>query len=162
MRWPYGIALSFVLIIVLIIGTIVVASNNAVEPSDLYMQDYHVIDENKNDIIRAEIAFKKRYTIEYTTKMLDMKDAVISYALRDKAGHPVNDAKIKVVLTRPNTHDHDMTLENPTVVDGRYSFASVELPKEGRWDIMAHVVIGEHQRYYNLKADTRYPNTFEY
>lgn len=162
MRWPYGIAFSFVLIVALIIGTIIVASNNAVEQSDLYMSNYHEIDDNKNKIIMAEIAFNKFYTIEYVTEKLDPEATVIAYSLSDKAGNPVNHAKIKVVVTRPNTHDFDVTLENPSVSDGRYEFASIELPKEGRWDIMAQVSVGDHHRYYNLKADTRQSNTFEY
>jgi len=48
------------------------------------------------------------------------------------------------------------------VQDGVYTFNAVKLPKSGRWNLIAHIVIGEHERYYNLKADTRNPNTFEY
>ena len=161
--WPYGIALSFVGIIALIIGTIIVASNNAVEPSDLYMQNYHEVDENANEIIMTQIAFNKKYAVAYLGKGLDPKETVVAYRITDKSGTPVNDAKISVVITRPNTHAYNLKLENPTLrADGEYEFASITLPKEGRWNIMADIRIGSDQRYYNLKADTRQSETFEF
>lgn len=163
MHWPYGIALSFVLVIALIIGTIIVASDNKVENSDLYMQNYHKADANANEILMAQIAFNKKYTIAYLTKKLDMQESVISYRLQDKLGNPVTDASIEVIITRPNSHAYDMTLKEPTVsVDGIYEFAATSLPVEGRWDIMAKITVGENYRYYNLKADTRYSETYEY
>jgi nitrogen fixation protein FixH len=163
MHWPYGIALSFVLVFALIVMTIIVASDNKVEDADLYMQNYHDADANANEIIIAEIAFKKKYSISFATPKLDPKGTVIAYKLTDKLGNPVTDASLEVVVTRPNTHAHDMTLTNPTVsVDGIYAFDAVALPLEGRWDIMAKITVGDDYRYYNLKADTRYSNVFEY
>lgn len=163
MHWPYGIALSFVVVIGLIVMTIIVAKDNKVEDADLYMQNYHEADANANAIIMAQIAFNNKYAIDYATTGLDPKGAVIAYKVTDKLGNPVTDAAIEVVLTRPNTHSYDMTLKDPTVsVDGIYQFAPVALPLEGRWDIMARVTIGHDYRYYNLKADTRYDNVFEY
>ncbi len=163
MHWPYGIALSFVAIISLIIGTIIVASNNKVENSDLFMQNYHMVDENVNEIIMAQVAFNQKFDIKYATESISIENSVIAYEVTDKIGNPVTDAEIEVVLTRPNSRAYDMTLTNPTVsVDGLYEFESVKLPLEGRWDIMAKVTVGENYRYYNLKADTRNSNTFEY
>ena len=161
--WPYGIALSFVGIIAMIIGTIVIASNNAVEPSDLYMQNYHDVDSNVNEIIYKQIAFDKKYTIDYIGESFKQEAAAVAYRVTDASGKAVDDAKIDIVITRPNTHSFDVALNNPTVTEnGEYRFASVALPKEGRWNIMARVSVGDEQRYYNLKADTRYSETFEY
>lgn len=163
MRWPYGIALSFVAVIGLIIATIIAASNSKVEDSDLFMQNYHAVDANANAIMMAQIAFNKKYTIEYVTEGLHTKGTVIAYQITDKNGNPITDATVETVLTRPNTHAYDMTLKNPSIsVDGVYEFASVALPVEGRWDVMAKVTVGDDYRYYNLKADTRYTNAFEY
>jgi nitrogen fixation protein FixH len=163
MHWPYGIALSFVLVFALIVMTIIVASDNKVEDADLYMQNYHLADANANEIIMAEIAFNKKYSVSFATEKLDPKGTVIAYKLTDKLGNPVTDAEMEVVVTRPNTHAYDITLKNPVVsVDGIYAFDTVALPVEGRWDIMAKINIGNNYRYYNLKADTRYSNVFEY
>jgi hypothetical protein len=46
--------------------------------------------------------------------------------------------------------------------NGVYSFPSIKLPVEGRWDIMAKVSVGDLQRFYNVKADTREKDAREY
>lgn len=161
--WPYGIALSFVGIIAMIIGTIVVASNNAVEPSDLYMRNYHDVDANANAIIYKKIAFDKKYALEYAGVSFTGANAAVGFRITDMSGAPVTNAKIDVTLTRPNTRAMDIVLNFDGVTEnGEYRFVPVELPKEGRWNIMASVSVGDEQRYYNLKADTRYPEMTEY
>jgi hypothetical protein len=162
MRWPYGIALSFVLIIALIVGTIIVASDNAVEPSDLYMSDYHHVDENINELIRKKIAFDQKYEIRYLNEGIKNENMVLAYQINNRDGSSVNDAVLKVKVTRPNTHAFNLELKDPQIVEGRYTFAPINLPKEGRWNLMAYVKVGENERYYNLKADTRYTQTFEF
>jgi nitrogen fixation protein FixH len=77
-------------------------------------------------------------------------------------GKAIDDAKVEVVLTRPDTTKFDLNLTNPSIQEGKYTFNPIDLPKQGRWDIMAKITIGKDQRYYSLKADTRYPNTTEF
>ncbi len=59
-------------------------------------------------------------------------------------------------------HTYEQELNNPTFKDGIYIFDSVKLPVEGRWDIMAKVNVDDLQRFYNVKADTRAAEAFEY
>jgi len=163
MHWPYGIALSFVLVIALVVGTIMVAGKNKVENSDLYMNNYHQVDENANAIMMAQIAFNGKYDLRNLSTPLNAAKTVIAYGLSDKAGNPVTDAAIEVVITRPDTHDHDMTLLNPNNNGaGVFTFEPVSLPLEGRWNVMAKITIGSDYRYYNIKGDTRTPETSEY
>ncbi|MEA3522218.1 MAG: FixH family protein [Campylobacterota bacterium] len=162
LRWPYGIALSFILIIGLIYATIVVSLEYPIEPSDRNMLNYHVYDKNVNDIILKKIAFDKLYNLSYVGKDISTAHTKIEYELTDKSGNVVNNAIFKAMITRPDNHKDDIALENPKVTDGLYSFEVVTLPKEGRWNILASVTIGEHLRFLNLKADTRYSEIFEY
>jgi nitrogen fixation protein FixH len=161
-KWPWIIALSIVAVIGLCVGTVNIAINNPVEMSEYGMQSYHTYDDNVNDIINAKIAFDKNYTIAFLTPQIVEKGTVISYKITDKSNASVNNAKVDVVLTRPDTTKLDLNLTAPTVSNGVYAFSPVNLPKVGRWDILAKVSIGDKQRYYNLKADTRNPNTFEF
>ncbi len=161
-KWPWIIALSTLAVITFGITTVKIAVNNPVEVSDYGMQGYHTYDDNANNIITSKIAFDKAYTITFLTQKLEEKQSVIAYKITDKAGKGVDNATVKVVLTRPDTTKFDINLSNPTVSDGKYTFAAVDLPKIGRWDILAKVSVGDKQRYYNLKADTRYTNTFEF
>ena len=160
-RWPILISLSIFTIFLAAITTVIVALKNPVEMSDRGMQDYHHYDMNANEIIASRIAFNKKYIIEYLGK-LHQDNAIVSYKVTDKTGSAVNDAKINIMITRPNDHATDIPLEGTTVENGIYTFSGIHLPKPGRWDIMANIVIGDNQRYYNLKADTRYANAFEY
>ena len=67
-----------------------------------------------------------------------------------------------VVVTRPEHHRYKQELTNPSIESGVYSFSNFTLAQPGRWDIMAKVTIGELQRFYNVKADTRAKEVFEY
>lgn len=148
--------------IVAIVFAIKVALTAPVKLSNYGMQNYHEYDANINDIIEAKIAFNKNYTIHFLTPQISAKGVVIAYKLSDKANNPINNGQIEVVLTRPDTIDFDITLSNPVVADGVYTFKATDLPKQGRWDILAKVSIGDKQRFYNLKADTRNAYTEEF
>ncbi|MDD3817214.1 MAG: FixH family protein [Thiovulaceae bacterium] len=160
--WPYAIGISIVLIFGACVATVIVASTLPVQKSDKFMMDYHDADANANEIIKAQIAFDQKYKIEYLTQGLSTKGTSIRYKINDADAKAINDAKIKVVLTRPNQLQYDIALENPAVSEGVYTFENVTLPLEGRWDVMAKIEIGQDSRYYNLKADTRNTTFKEY
>ncbi len=161
-KWPWIIGLSIVAVIGFSVGTVKVAINNPVEMSEYGMQSYHTYDDNVNEIINAKITFDKNYIVAFLTPQIVEKGTVISYKITDKSHSVINDAKVNVVLTRPDTTKLDLNLTSPTVSNGVYTFSPIDLPKAGRWDIMAKISIGDTQRYYNFKADTRNPNTFEF
>ncbi|HQS67239.1 MAG TPA: FixH family protein [Sulfuricurvum sp.] len=161
-KWPWIIGISTLIVIGFAVATIKVAVNNPVEMSEYGMQGYHEYDNNVNDIINAKIQFDKKYTIAFLTPQITDKASVLVYTIKDKSGNPIEDANVSVVLTRPDTCKLDIALNTPTVEKGIYTFKAIDLPKVGRWDIMAKITISENQRYYNLKADTRNPNTFEF
>ncbi|MDD2369926.1 MAG: FixH family protein [Sulfuricurvum sp.] len=161
-KWPIIIALAIAGVIGMSVVTLKIAANNPVEMSNFEMHSYHDYDHGINDIIEAKIAFDKKYNIAFLTPQISEKGTVIEYKVTDKSGNAVNDAKVEAVLMRPDVNQHDINLTNPVVSEGRYAFNPVDLPKAGRWDITAKVTVGADSRYYNLKADTRYPNTFEF
>ncbi len=160
--WPYAITISILMIVAASVATIMVALENPVQMSDHNMQEYHDYDNNVNSFIVAKIKFNKRYDIDYISENLDQERAVLVYKVTDKAKNAVDDAKIKVIITHPGHNDLDIILDDPLIENGVYTFKEVKIANPGRWNLMAHVVIGEDERYYNLKADTRNPNTFEY
>ncbi len=153
-QWPIGIAVAILCVVGMGTWTIIETSKEPVEESNLYMTYYQDADSNANKIINATIAFNKKYNIEYLGKQLDVNDSQIVYKVTTKDGKNVDDAKVKIVITRPQTHVEDFTLENPKVSNGTYRF-DTKLPGMGRWNIMAQIEVGENKRYYNLQADTR-------
>ena len=162
MIWPYAIGISIVLVFGACIGTIVVANKLPVEKSDTYMMGYHDADANANELINARIAFDTKYKVKYITDGLDLDNAIIKYRVTDLNSNPINNAEIKVVVTRPNNHKNDQELVKPSINNGVYTFKSIKLAKEGRWDIMAKINVDKLQRYYNIKADTRTQEAKEY
>jgi hypothetical protein len=161
-KWPIIIGLSIVGVIGACVWTIKVALNNPVEMSEYGMQNYHEYDRDVNEIIKAKISFDQKYTITLLTNQITEKGSVIEYNLTDKTGKAVNGAKIETIITRPDKNKYDINLSNPTISEGKYTFAPVDLPKAGRWDVMAKVTVGNDQRYYNIKADTRNSVTSEF
>jgi len=161
-KWPILIGLSIIGVVGACVVTVKVAINNPVELSNYGMQEYHDYDAHANDIINAKIAFDAKYNIAYLTPNISEKGTVLEYRVSDKEGKPVNDAKVEVILTRPDIKELDIHLAESTVADGKYTFPSVDLPKAGRWDIMAKVTVGSDNRYFNIKADTRNSTTSEF
>jgi nitrogen fixation protein FixH len=160
--WPYAIGTSIVLVFGACVATVIITSTLPVEKSDTYMMGYHEADAKANELINARIAFDKKYKVSYVTDGLSIDNSVIKYKVSDLNAQAVNNAKIEVVVTRPNNHKHDQTLKLSSYENGVYSFPSIKLPVEGRWDIMAKVSVGDLQRFYNVKADTREKDAREY
>jgi hypothetical protein len=161
-KWPWIVVGSILGVVGLSYWTVRIAMDNPVQLSDLDMQDYHHFEHDANAIITSKIAFDKKYDVEYITQDFKPEGATVKFRLTSSTGEPVNDANITVRLTRPGTHEYDRTVGIKQVEDGVYRFETVTLPKEGRWDILTSIQVGNTQRYLNLKADTRYPNVFEY
>jgi len=160
--WPYAIGGSILLVFGACIATIVVSTVLPVEKSDTYMMYYQEADASANELIKAQIAFDRKYKIAYVTDGISCEKSTLKYKVTDLNDDPVDNAEIKVIITRPNNHKHDQELNNPKFENGIYTFASVTLPQKGRWDIMAKVNVDEVQRFYNVKADTRAKEVFEY
>lgn len=160
--WPYAIGTSIVLVFGACVATVIVANTLPVEKSDTYMMGYHEADAKANELIQARIEFDKKYKVAYVTDGLRIDSSVIKYKVSDLNSQAVNNAKIEVIVTRPNNHKHDQTLKSSSYENGVYTFPSIKLPVEGRWDIMAKVSVGDLQRYYNIKADTRTKGAYEY
>lgn len=160
--WPYAIGLSITLIFGACVATIVVATKLPVEKSDLYMTNYHDADANANKLIQAKIDFDKKYKIEYVSQALNTKNSVVKYKVTDVNSNSIDNAKLSIVITRPNNHKNNQEFSNPSIENGLYTFSNIQLPLEGRWDVMAKVSIGDSERYYNVKADTRDKKITEY
>lgn len=160
--WPYVIGASITLVFGFCVATIMVTSKANIQESDAYMTHYQDADARANEFIEARMAFDKKYNIEYLTEGLQSENTKLVYRVSDKNNQPVNDAKIIVSTSRPETAEFNQVLENPTVENGVYTFSGATFPKVGVWNIMAKVETKDASRFYNLKADTRIKEVFEF
>jgi nitrogen fixation protein FixH len=160
--WPYFIGGAITLVFGFCVATIVVTSKANIQESNQYMTYYQNADAKANDLIKDRIAFDKSCKIEYINKQLSANGTTIEYKITDINGNPINNAKLKVLVSRPETHTLDKDLENPIVENGIYKFKDVAFPKPGVYNLIAKVEVGDLSRFYNIKADTRYSNAFEF
>jgi len=160
--WPYAIGISITMVFGFCVATIMVTQTANIQESDAYMTHYQDADANANELIEAQIAFDKKYTITYVTNGLASENGLIQYKLTDKNALPVNDAEIVVAISRPETAEYNQKLESATIEDGVYSFGGAVFPKEGVWNIIAKINTADESRYLNIKADTRIKEAFEF
>ncbi len=160
--WPLIIAISIFGIVLLSYWTIKETAKADLTQSNLYMDNYHNVDDNINDLIEARIDFDRKYTLKF--KFLDLKSdkGIIVYTLRDKNGKAVNDANVTLILSRPISDAEDITLKPLKIKNGEYIFDGISLPKKGRWDLILKVQTKDATRYLNLRADTRIKEVLEF
>ena len=160
--WPYAIGIAITLVFGFCVATVIVTSKADIQSSDAYMTNYQDADAKANEFIKAKLYFDKKYNIAYVTEAIGGDKPVIKYKLTDKAGNPVNNAEIIVSISRPETAKYNQKLSNPKVDNGIYSLEGAKFPKVGVYNIIAKIQVGDDYRFYNIKADTRIKEAFEF
>lgn len=160
--WPYAIGIAITLVFSFCMATVFITESSQIQESDDYMTHYQDADMNGNRLINARIAFDKKYNISYKTQNISGENPLIKYEITDKKDKAINNAVIKIQISRPETSEFTQVLENSTVDDGIYTFRGATFLKAGVWNIILKVNIGEDYRFYNIKADTRDANSYEY
>jgi len=161
-QWPIGVITSTILIIIACAVTIYIALLQPVQEDGDMMMDYHSLNANANDVIVAGFIFNKKYELTYTGEAVSQEGSTLSYKLVDVNGQAVNNAKFDVILSRPILSGSEITLEEPKVDNGNYSFENVQVSDKGRWNILAKVTVGDDYRHMNLKSDTMDTGVYEY
>ncbi len=143
--WPYGITISIVAVAVLCIDMIMISLKNPVYMDDFYLEKYQDVDENINKIIISQKKFDKKYTIQIDMKKKFIKkNNNIKIKIVDKITTiNAKNAKIELLITRPDSSKFDKKLSVLEIKDGYYIFEPFDIEKKGRWQIMLKVSIGK-------------------
>ena len=143
--WPYGITISIVAVAVLCIDMIMISLKNPVYMDDFYLEKYQDVDENINKIIISQKKFDKKYTIQIDMKKKFIKkNNNIKIKIVDKVTtKDVKNAKLELLVTRPDSSKFDKKLSVLEIKDGYYIFEPFDIEKKGRWQIMLKVSIGK-------------------
>ena len=153
-QWPYILGIAITLVFGMCVWTVQVTGKADIQESDAYMTKYQDADAKANKLIKAKQDFDARYTMTYTAQGLHSQHPQIVYTITDKDGNAVENANVKIRISRPDTEKFTKDLEEFTQKDGVYSFTLNKLPKEGIWNVMAKVSVDKHYRFLNLKIDT--------
>ncbi|WP_457749889.1 FixH family protein [Sulfurimonas sp.] len=156
--WPYAIGLAITGVFFLGAWTIVETGKADIQPSDDYMTKYQDADAKANDLIKARIAFDKKYKLKYDTQQLKEDGCDVKYSLTTLDAKPVKDAQMILVVSRPEVETYTKTLKNPVFENNEYVFKDIKFPKTGVWNLMLKVNVGDDSRFYSIKTDTRIKN----
>ena len=152
--WPHFIIALVVFAIILGVWTVKTAIDNPVEMDNSYMMKYQDVDKNFYKIEKEKKEFDKRYLVRVKNERLKRGKNLIQIIVKDKnETKEIDSAQIELLLTRPETTKYDKKVK-AKYVDGIY-VAEVEIPKEGRWNIILKVTVGDLTRYFTIKLSTR-------
>ena len=153
--WPYAIGIAITFVFFLGVGTIIVTSKADTQISDDYMTNYQDVDAKANDLIKARIAFDKKYKLKYVTEQIVKDGCDVTYKLTTLDGKAVPGAKMVLAVSRPETEQYSKKMDNALFENGVYVFKDVTFPKEGVWNLLLKVSVNGMSRFYPLKTDTR-------
>ena len=153
--WPYAIALAIAGVFGLGAWTITETEKADIQESDAYMTNYQNADAIANDLIKARIAFDKKYKLKYVTEQLKENGCDVKYKLTSLDNKPIHDAKMVLAISRPDTAKFNKKINKPLFEDNLYVFKDIKFPKTGVWDLLLKVQAGSESRFYKVQTDTR-------
>jgi len=172
--WPYMILGFLVIGITLGYWTVKHAIGMPVHESNEYMLKYQTADVNANAIIEAQQRFDARYDLrieglkesDFKPKHLKRKHGRIvalnrensfAYVVTDKAGKPVADANVTLLVTRPFTEKEDQRFDSIPYKEGRYPIEHLSIDKPGRYILRVRVQKGDAVGYLDTEAYLKPP-----
>ncbi len=150
--WPHFVAGLILFGIGMGVWTIFMTIDNPVEMDNSYMMNYHQLDRDINKIIESGKKFDKKYDFNLLTKDLKTGENTLLLEVKDKEGNIIKDAKVDILVTRPETTKFDKKIK-ASFENGKY-VAKVNLNKEGRWNLIIRVRIKGLEKFKTYKLHT--------
>lgn len=141
--WPHGIVFVLLLMVSACTLVVTIAIKNPVEMDSFYMEKYQKVDANINHIMAEQKAFDANYALEFKTKKFII-GAQNSFALsikNKKDGSLLNNADIKLMVTRPETNKFNQEILAKKAKNGQFLFEGIQVNKPGRWQILTKINI---------------------
>ncbi len=153
--WPHAIALSIFGVFGLCVWTVKEANNHPVEMDSFYFDKYQNVDDNYNKIMLQKQKFDSLYSIDVISPELatSKESSIILKITHKDSSKPINDAKVEVLVTRPDTTRLDKHLKVLSAKDGVYNLSPFKVEKLGRWQIMSKVTIDNLTTFNKLEVN---------
>ncbi len=146
--WPHAIVSMILMAIIACVWTIKIALNNPVEMDSFYLAKYQQVENNINEILENQELFDKRYTLQNDgIKFLMNEDNKVELKITDKTGNPINNAKVQLMISRPETNANNQEFLLDKGVEGKYVFEGIKANKPGRWQILTRISIDGVEGY---------------
>jgi len=146
--WPHGI---LAIILAVVIGgalSIRLALKNPVQESTYFMQSYQSVEDNAYDLEKQKDAFDKNFEIIYSTTKFKIGKNKFAIKILDKIHNKlVNNADVKMLLTRYETNNLNKKLKPVKIENGTYIFKDLDIQKLGRWKILTTTKIDKYRGF---------------
>jgi len=146
--WPHAIIGIILTVVVAGAYTINIAVHNPVEMDTYFMKKYQTVENNGYKLDKRKREFDKNFKLIYSTKDFSQGINSISINVKDKnSSKYISDAKITMLITRPETNKYNQKLNPTSVKNGTYTFEDIKINKPGRWKILTTIKIGKYSGY---------------
>jgi hypothetical protein len=152
--WPHAIIGILVAMVIACGFTVKFALDNPVQMDSFYLDKYQHVENNINDILAKQEAFEKKYKIEFDTQKFSLHGAN-TFIMRIKDlvnGDYVNAAKIKLVISRPDTNAFNQEYDVTDATNGAFAINGIKVDKPGRWQVLTKINIGDKSSYYKYEV----------
>lgn len=146
--WPHAIVTMILLAIVACAWTIKIALDNPVEMDSYYLTKYQQVETNINEILEHQATFDANYQVKHESVKFTMnQNNSVTFSILDKNGKAIENAKVRLVISRPetNTNNQEFLLDKAT--NGKYTFEGIKVEKPGRWQILTRISIDGVEGY---------------
>jgi len=146
--WPHTIVGMILAVVVAGAYSIDIAVHNPVQESTYFMKKYQAVENNGYELDKSKKEFDNNFVLTYSTKSFLQGINTISINIKDKkSAKNIDDAKITMLVTRPETNKYNQKLNPTSIKDGKYTFKNIKVNKPGRWKILTTTKIGKYRGY---------------
>jgi len=147
--WPYGIIGMLIFIVCVCVLLVKIAVANPPQMDNFYFKDYQLVDEDINDILERQKIFEENFALIYKTKkfIIGEKNS-FKMSIKNKTNQAVvKNAKIELLVTRPDTNSYNQKFTIEGTKDGIFIFDGIEVGKPGRWKILTKIYIDDKSSF---------------
>jgi len=147
--WPHAIVIVLIFMIFACIMVVKIAIDNPVQMDSFYFEKYQQVDENINTIKKAQVAFDKNFKINYKTqKFSTSKPNSFEMSIVNlKNKKLIKDAKITLMITRPDTNKYNQEFNLNFAKDGVFRVENIHVSLLGRWQILTKIQIKKYTSF---------------
>ena len=164
----------------MIVWTVKSAVNTPVYEDRSFMTSYQDVDENFNKMVISNAKFNSKYHTEVSINnrkvgmefsdllygqrslekksknqnMLNLVENSLSLSIFDKSNNVIRNAIIEFQITRPIEDMYDINLNEFKFINSLYTITA-KIEKEGNWNIIGKITIGQDIGYLYIKTNTQ-------
>ena len=151
--WPYGIAISILLVAGACAYNVKIALENPVEYDTYFFSKKQFLDDNINDLLASQKKFNETYEIDVNYGKFGPKNNSVKIKIIDKISKKaITNASYELLITRPDVSTFDIRPKYLGIKDDYYTFESFDVDKKGRWQILFKTTIGQLTSFVKLET----------